>query len=398
MPLKPSQILSQLNARRSEFSRFEEETFRLIEIYQKALAEAIALPTDELQTRLAAKPGCGAIPLELLDEFKSWILACGLKWETREQSNAWVREQLSGVSTFAVDGSQIYPGKDLSIPVALVQIGWFENLHTEAGQYFKDIESYIMTPQDLKVDRLGGAVADRKVNMRRFEMETQRIIDYFEEHEGMEDALAFFDGSLVASFAEAFDQETQATYVRCVLNLLDASEHFKVPVVAYIDTSTARDLTGMLQSLFALPDNKSIHDAKLLDKFYANKKCIQSMEWGDRTPIFRCARSGILDVYGKHADRIAFTYLKTNRDGLPARLELPMWVYDAGRAEQIINWVRGEVAIGGGYPYVIETADQVAVVQSGDRQMFFRILQDWAEKENLKLRLSRKMVSKARRR
>ena len=66
-------------------------------------------------------------------------------------------------------------------------------------------------------------------------------------------------------------------------------------------------------------------------------------------------------VYGKHGDRIAFTYLKTNRDGLPARLELPMWVYDAGRAEQIINWVRGEVAIGGGYPYVIETADQVAV-------------------------------------
>ena len=75
-----------------------------------------------------------------------------------------------------------------------------------------------------------------------------------------------------------------------------------------------------------------------------------------------------------------------------------MWVYDAGRAEQIINWVRGEVAIGGGYPYVIETADQVAVVQERDRQTFFRILQDWAEKENLKLLLSRKMVSKARRR
>ncbi len=398
MPLKPSQILSQLNERRSEFSRFDEETYRIVELYQKALAEAMHLSSDELQSRLASHKDCGAVPLECLDGLESWILPFGLKWETREQSNAWVREQLTGVSTFAVDGSQIYPGKDLSIPVALVQIGWFENLHTESGQYFKDIQSYVMTPQDLKVDRLGGELADRKVNMRRFEMETQRIVDYFEEHEGMEDALAFFDGSLVASFAEAFDQETQATYVRCVLNVLEASEHFKVPVVAYIDTSTARDLTGMLRSLFSLPDNKSIHDAKLLDKLYANKKVSQAMEWGDRTPIFRCARSGILDTYGKQGDRIAFTYLKTNREGLPARLEIPMWVYEAGRAEQIINWVRGEVAIGGGYPYVIETADQVAVVQAGDRQTFLRVFQEWAEKEDLKLRLSRKMVSKARRR
>jgi hypothetical protein len=398
MPLKPSQILSQLNERRSEFSRFDEETYRIVELYQKALTEAMTLSTAELQSRLSSKKDCGAVPLESLDDLENWILAFGLKWDTREESNAWVREQLSGVSTFAVDGSQIYPGKDLSIPVALVQIGWFENLHTESGQYFKDIQSYVMTPQDLKVDRLGGELADRKVNMRRFEMETQRIVDYFEEHEGMEDALAFFDGSLVASFAEAFDQETQATYVRCVLNVLEASEHFKVPVVAYIDTSTARDLTGMLRSLFSLPDNKSIHDAKLLDKLYANKKVSQAMEWGDRTPIFRCARSGILDTYGKQGDRIAFTYLKTNREGLPARLEIPMWVYEAGRAEQIINWVRGEVAIGGGYPYVIETADQVAVVQAGDRQTFLRVFQDWAEKEDLKLRLSRKMVSKARRR
>lgn len=398
MPLKPSQILNQLNERRSEFSRFDEETFRVLELYQQALTEAMKLSTAELQAKLLSKTDCGAMPLENLDHFKSWILACGLKWETREQSNAWVREQLAGVSTFAVDGSQIYPGKDLSIPVALVQIGWFENLHTESGQYFKDIQSYVMTPQDLKVDRLGGELADRKVNMRRFEMETQRIVDYFEEHEGMDKALAFFDGSLVASFAEAFDAETQATYVRCVLKVLEASEHFRVPVVAYIDTSTARDLTGMLKSLFALPDNKSIHDAKLLDKIYGHKRLEQAMDWGDRTPIFRCMRSGILATYGKQADRIAFTYLKTTREGLPARLELPLWVYEAGRAEEIINWVRGEVAIGGGYPYVIETADQVAVVQAGDRQAFFKLLQGWADKEHLKLKLSRKMVSKVRRR
>ena len=54
--------------------------------------------------------------------------------------------------------------------------------------------------------------------------------------------------------------------------------------------------------------------------------------------------------------------------------------------------------IGSGYPYVIETADQVAVLRSEDRRAFYAILQDWAEDENLGLRFSRKMVSKVHRR
>ena len=66
--------------------------------------------------------------------------------------------------------------------------------------------------------------------------------------------------------------------------------------------------------------------------------------------------------------------------------------------ERVIDWVRCEVIIGGGYPYVIETADQTAVLKMDDRQTFYRLLQEWAEEENLNLRLSRKMVSKVRRR
>ncbi|MBD2325455.1 DNA double-strand break repair nuclease NurA [Alkalinema sp. FACHB-956] len=399
MPLKPSQILNQLNAKRSEFTAFDETTFKQLELYKRALREVMQLSTAELQQRLAKKRHCGAFPLEPLEANTSWIMPFGLSWNNREESNTWVREQLTNVSTFAVDGSQIYPGKDLSVPIALVQIGWFENLHTAQGEYFKDIECYVMTPQDLRVEKLG-ELADRKVNMQRFAMETQRIIDYLEEHEGVENALAFFDGSFVVSFAEAFDEETTQVYVSCVKRLLEASEYYRVPVVAFIDTTTARDIASMLQSLFSLPDNKAIHDAKLLSYIEPvnNPGPAIAWQWGDRSPLFLCQRSGILEAYGEQMQNVTFCYLKTNRDSLPARLELPLWVYEAGRADQVIDWVRAEVAIGGGYPYVIETADQVAVVQANDRQTFYRILQDWAEKEDLKLRLSRKMVSKARRR
>jgi hypothetical protein len=145
----------------------------------------------------------------------------------------------------------------------------------------------------------------------------------------------------------------------------------------------------MLRLLYDLEPADAIHDAQILNAL---------MRWGDRTPLFLCERPGILSHYGHHRRRIAFTYLKTTRDTYPARLELPLWVVEAGLADTVIDWVRAEVIAGGGYPYAIETADQTAVLQVGDRQLFFRLLQEWADKQGLDLRFSRKMVSKARRR
>jgi len=122
------------------------------------------------------------------------------------------------------------------------------------------------------------------------------------------------------------------------------------------------------------------------------------MKWGDRTPLLQCDREFILYKYGDHQDQVIFSYLQTTRDRPPARLELPLWIWEAGMAETVINWVKAEVIVGGGYPYAIETADQTAVLQAPDRQLFYRILQEWATREALNVQFSRKLVSKLRRR
>ncbi len=390
MPLKSSQILALLQEKRSDFERFDHTAQQAFQKYRKALAKA-SQQTEAVilgDLRDCAPSDRGAEPLESLENDGNWVKSSGLVWQSREDSHAWVRDRLTDISTFAVDGSQIYPGKDISIPIALIQIGWFENFHSADSRYEKDIAVDVMTPADLKANS-SGDMLNQQVNMRRFQMEVNRLIQYMEDRSGDRTCLAFFDGSLVVSFADTFDPATRDFYVKCVVRLLQASEHYQVPVVGYIDTSYARDLTVMLQRLFNLPDAPSIHDAPLLGTF---------MQWGDRTPLFSCRRSGVLHDYPTAiADRISFTYLKAH-DGLPVRLELPQWIYDSGRLEQILDWVRCEVIIGGGYPYVIETADQTAVLKAEDSQLFFRLLQDWAESEKLILRLSRKMVSKARRR
>jgi hypothetical protein len=338
-------------------------------------------------TQLATfEPNPATALVEPLDGTIDGILPCQLQWQSREESLDWVRQRLTGIATFCVDGSQIYPSKDISIPVALVQIGWFENRHQPGGDYEKDVRLDLLTPNDLR--ETGGGMADRLVNMRRFQMETERLSEYMADHSQEPNRLVLMDGSLVATFAEAFDLDTQKFYANCLLRLLIASQIHQIPLVAYVDTSYAKDLTQLLHRWFGLPAVSSIHDAQLLNP---------KMAWGDRTPLFRCQRDILTRLYQDFQDQIGFTYLKTH-EGYPARLEIPLWVYEAGRLDQVLDWVRGEVIIGSGYPYGIETADQVAVLKTDDRQLFYRILQDWAHQEGLGLRLSRKMVSKVRRR
>jgi hypothetical protein len=389
MTLKPAQILHLLQKKRDDFASFDKTALHALEKYRSALAYAAQESEDLLLEQLAIHSiyDRGAEPLEPLGHHPNWLIPSKLAWANREASADWVRDRITGVSTFAVDGSQIYPSKDISLPVALVQIGWYENRHLPDGQYEKDIDLDVMTPAELKVSNSGDPV-DRRVNMRRFEMETQRLIQYMEDRAGCGDCLAFFDGSLIATFAEAFDEATQQHYIACVVKLLQASEQYRIPIVGYIDTTYARDLTLMLQQLYELPEAPSLHDAPLLGR---------GMQWGDRTPIFLCRRPGILKQYPGNTQRIAFTYLKAH-DGFPVRLEFPVWMYAAGLHEKVLDWVRCEVIVGNGYPYAIETADQTAVLKTEDRQVFLRLLQDWADSEDLNLRLSRKMVSKVRRR
>jgi hypothetical protein len=91
-------------------------------------------------------------------------------------------------------------------------------------------------------------------------------------------------------------------------------------------------------------------------------------------------------------------YLKTTADRPPARLDLPSWLLEDGELERTLDVVRAECVVGNGYPYAVETADAVAVITVQDRERFYRVFQEFAEKERLPLRFSRKTASKSSRR
>jgi hypothetical protein len=185
----------------------------------------------------------------------------------------------------------------------------------------------------------------------------------------------------------------QRRYISSILDLLNASEQSRVPLVGYIDTSYATDLVSMLNHLHVGSDKpQRLSDGALLRRL---------MKWGDRTEAFQCARddrlfeaSPDLDYYA----RVHFLYLKTTSTNAPTRLDLPSWLLEDGILEDVIDVVRAECVVGTGYPYAIETADAVAVITMQDRERFYRLFQEFAHENRLSWSYSRKALSKRGRR
>ena len=386
-------VIAALEAKANRFTGYETELAEALAGYEQALAELAGLSRAAVEARLAGIPWPGARPTVEHDQYPGVVVPFRQTWANHEQARAWARDVLSGVPILAVDGSQITPSKEISMPVGAVQIGWFINPHDGDQSYVKDITFEILAPHELSDEDVEGlGFPDWRVNARRFILECEKLIETMQAtRDDAVKPVCFFDGSLVVSFVQHMLPERQKLYTETVMALLTASEEYRVPLVGYVDTSYANDLAAMLDALTGRRTPQRISDGALL---------LPRMQWGDRTAAYVCARDDkVLSVAGaKYYDRVCFVYLKTTSDRPPARLDLPLWLLEDGELARTVDVVRAECVVGNGYPYAVETADAVAVITMQDRERFYRVFQEFAEKEGLPMRFSRKAVSKQRRR
>lgn len=393
-------ILAQLDGKKEKFRRFEGELLDESKIFRAALGQLAAMSRTELEARLEGKEPIGALPTTEFDAAPNFCLSFPFRWNNHAEARAWAYDALLNHTTLAVDGSQIPPHSGFNIPVAAVQVAWFENHHTPEGGFVKDIELEILTPDDLKSDS-DGERTEQKINARRFEMETGKLCERMEKLATRRDPqsplpVALFDSSLVISFADRLQGDMRRRHVTAMLNLLQCSEQTGIPLIGYVDSSDARDLAKMLSQSFGLPEARQLHDAELVNHL---------LEWGERTPLFICKRgsadkkqTSVLEELESQQQSIGFVYLKTGSQSPPARLEVPMWIHRRGLLDQVLDVIRAEVVVGNGYPYAIETADAAAVITTRDREAFYALFQQFAERQGIKLHVSQKAASKARRR
>jgi len=421
--LHKGKLQAALSLKRGQFSLYDGTFSEQLKAYQQSLETLHQRYTSSAKMEYVLPPaGSGTVSAGARPsiEFDHWLVNArqnryhspvfpfGREFANHEQAREWA-ECIEGVTTLAVDGSQLQPWRDASIPVALVQVGFFINPHVRGRPYTKDVRIEVLAPDEIMEEaKSEGADPDSypysemQVTLRRYLLEVETLCSQMEQcanarrsDDPVHSPVVFFDGSLVVSFALTMPNPYRDRYIDSAVSLLKTSEQLRVPLIGYIDTSYARDMITMLRRLDALEsqpilrETKKIHDALLWQG---------RLQWGDRTPAMICARGDILESYGPYRESVAFCYLQTTSKRPPARLEFPRWMLDDGVLEPVLDVVRAEAIAGNGYPYAIETADAVSVITMQDRDEFYAQFQNFMEKQGVKFTFSNKSISKSRRR
>ncbi len=325
-------------------------------------------------------------------------------WANHEEARGWANSILQNRTTFAADGSQLYAEKETSLPVAAIQIGWFENPHNAEQSYEKNAKFFVLSPEKL-LSQDEPVIPETKVGQYRFEAEVDKVEEFLQKKSGWQERgermpLAFYDGTLLLSTPHP-QTSLQVSFTNKLVELVRFSISTKVPLVGYVDRSYARDLLTLLDNFdnTALSNVRTLYDATILHAATSNFAQVLKF-WGDRTCFCYSKRRGLSAFIDNETNKsiVGFTYLQTTSDTAPARLDIPSWVYEAGLLNEVLDVVRAECVIGLGYPYALETADQTAVITMRDREVFLGALQDFANREKLNFSVARKAASKGRRR
>lgn len=394
--LSRNKVIAALKDKRAQFEQYRSEQRSQLDLRQQLLDRFLQMNAAEVAARVAesGQEWPGALPTSELDLAVNLCIPFGERWQNHQDARAWALAILEGQPVAAVDGSQIPPSKEISVPVGAVQIGWYVNYHVAGGRYEKDVTFAVLAPEELGEEE-GGEFPDWRVNQQRFAGECRQLtalMEQFAAPNAGEPPLCFFDGSFIISFAGQMRPGRAEVYLEAVQALLDRSKVLAIPLVGFVDSSGSRDVV-MLVNTVAGPPYMSLTDGALFAPLLRN--------WGDRTPFFFCARNDPLSQQGDanfYRD-VAFCYIRLSAERPPARIELPRWLVETGAAGAIVDRVRAECVVGAsGYPYAIETADAVAVLKQADRDHFYALFQQFAEQQGLPFRVSRKQLSKQARR
>ncbi|HWZ17686.1 MAG TPA: DNA double-strand break repair nuclease NurA, partial [Ktedonobacteraceae bacterium] len=227
--LHKGKLQAALNLKRGQFDAFDDSFSDQLNAYRHALETLYTrYPSSaHLEHRLPpdgkGMPSAGARPTMEYDrwlvhaaqsDYHSPKILFGSEFENHEQARQWA-ECVEGITTIAVDGSQLQPWRDASIPVALIQVGLFANPHTQGRPYTKDVRLEVLSPDEIMEESLtenknpdSYPYSEMLVTLRRYMLEIETLCDQMEQHgqkrrEGdpSHSPVVFFDGSLVVSFA-----------------------------------------------------------------------------------------------------------------------------------------------------------------------------------------------------
>lgn len=375
-------LCQELSDRKNDIFDYEQEVSSVSKDYIDKLHALDALDKSANQ-KLPRYSGC-----KVLEEGR--LVRCfPERFLNRQQATDWAMNILKGNTIAAVDGSQIFPSRQISVPIGLAQAGLIVNHHSGKGSFSTSTKMSLIMPRDFEDIRGTYAYSQAPVSLRRYELECERIIEFMHSDPG---SLVFFDGSLVLSFISQVDENERKKYAEAIVRLFKASDETRTPIVAYTDMSLSKDLVTMMQKYFRLKPTTHLADVYILRHI---------LKWGDRTRAFLSDRDdkagreqlSVLDLYGEYRDTIAFFYIQSS-GGLPSKIEMPKWCFEEGMTDRIADVVRAECIIRPGYPDIIHRAHEYSKISQAESELFNNMLENFARDNNIKIYRSAKEFNK----
>ncbi|MEZ5305897.1 MAG: DNA double-strand break repair nuclease NurA [Pyrinomonadaceae bacterium] len=343
----------------------------------------------------------GAIPSAEVTECAGFAVRGGFEWQNHAEAREWASSVLNSRTTFAADGSQIYLGKEMDLPVGAIQVGWFENPHDASKSYVKQARFEILGPNDLLIPSDENLNPEARVGARRFHAEVEVVREFLFAKKGWRERgermpVAFFDGTLLISFALPHTK-LQQEFAQTMAKLVKDSEVAGVPLVGFVDRSLSRDLIALISHVEPQIVTDGIYDSMLFPVSGAEKPN-EFLGWGDRSAFCFSKRKGLEVFVPDGEPSVGFVYLATGSKGLPARIDIPAWIFSEEMLDDLIEVVLAESVVGLGYPYALETADATALISFEDRRVFIEALAGMEAGFEAAAGFGRKEISKARRR
>jgi hypothetical protein len=279
-----SRLISALEERRERFADFD----RALRDEVGEAAAAVRALGRKTPAEVRAAAARVSYPSDELGRAGSGVVPFGERWRSHEEARRWAVARLAGRVTFAADGSQIFPGRETSVPVAGVQVASFENPHTPEGRYTKDVHFEVITPDELMGADRAYESPEQIVGLRRFELEARRVCQFLESRRGWGERgerapVAFFDNTLlISSLRKGTEVLISKRSADALAGLIRLSRETRVPVVGYVDHSYAPDVRDLIEALDPALPRTSLYDAQIL-RAAAGAGPPLLAHWGDRT-------------------------------------------------------------------------------------------------------------------
>ena len=267
----------------------------------------------------------------------------------------------------AADGSQIYPDRHGLAFYFLVNVGGFVFRHgsgqaPEAATWPR----LFYSEQDIYPE--GEPASADLVDTLRSVAEIRALADMALAASGSGAArVALSDGPLLVWLGRtAIPRKVQGELLGEYLGHLGRLRQAGTPVGGFVSRPHGTEVIALLYvAQRGARAVKGLHETRFRD--LTDRALFGFLKPGERSSLF-VRGSETNDEFGREGHAIWFFFLNTGSD--VARVEVPEWVAHCSEWIDLVHAVaHDQCGLNKGYPYVLTRADELAVVQSSEREV-----------------------------